>query len=158
MLTEIRHLPGGQILGVETSIFTIMNKEKYDPKAIPAAWQSFFAAYANSGLPKSEIFYGATIPSMDFNIPMKYIAGTLITDTELSVANFESVQVSNGEYFCYTHQGPITELAKSYGTAYGVEFPKSGKQIRNAPHLEIYESSLDPMSADYEMIIAIPIL
>jgi predicted transcriptional regulator YdeE len=45
----------------------------------------------------------------------------------------------------------------SYGRAYGVELPQSGAEMRNAPHLEIYESDKNPMDPDYEMIIAIPV-
>jgi hypothetical protein len=33
----------------------------------------------------------------------------------------------------------------------------SGREMRPAPHLEIYESKKDPMAEDYEMVIGIPI-
>ena len=42
-MSETIDISGGKIVGARTSIFTIFNKEKYDPKAIPAAWQEFFA-------------------------------------------------------------------------------------------------------------------
>jgi predicted transcriptional regulator YdeE len=35
--------------------------------------------------------------------------------------------------------------------------PASGKEMRPAPHLEIYNSDKDPMSDDYEMTIAVPV-
>jgi AraC family transcriptional regulator len=156
-VSEIRSINGGKLHGVKTSIFTIMNQEKYDPKAIPAAWQDFFSKLPSTGLPNSGLFYGATIPSNDINVPMTYIAGTFLHSSQMAPESFDSVEVPSGNYFCFLHRGPMTDLAKSYGLAYGVELPQSGHQMRNAPHLEIYEYSKDPMSPDYEMTIAIPI-
>ena len=49
-------------------------------------------------------------------------------------------------------------LAPSYGEAYGVEFPKAGLEMRAAPHLELYNSDLNPMADDYKMGILIPII
>jgi predicted transcriptional regulator YdeE len=37
------------------------------------------------------------------------------------------------------------------------EFPASGHEMRNAPHLEIYNPQLNPMDINYEMVIAVPI-
>lgn len=156
-MNEIRKIPAGKISGIKTSIFTIMNPDKYDPKAIPTAWQEFFSKLPAAERPSSGIFYGAAVPSMDLNIPMTYIAGTLNDAHSKVLDSFESVEIPEGNYFCYTHKGPITDLAQSYGIAYGSELPKSGYQMRNAPHLEIYESSEDPMSPNYEMVIAIPV-
>jgi predicted transcriptional regulator YdeE len=37
------------------------------------------------------------------------------------------------------------------------EVAASGKEMRPAPHLEIYNSQLDPMSDDYTMVIGVPV-
>lgn len=154
----IRTISTGKIVGVETSFFTIMNPEKYDPRAIPTAWQEFFALYRDSSLPKTSTFYGASIPNNSIDAPMQYFAGILVDDSVETPEGFVDVQLPAGDYFCSTHVGPVTELAATYGRAYGVELPASGKEMRGAPHLEIYESDKDPMAADYEMVIAIPVL
>jgi AraC family transcriptional regulator len=156
-MTESKLIKGGKLIGIKTSIFTIFNQEKYDPKAIPTAWSEFFTQFRSSNLPSTTIFYGAAIPSMSADIPMDYYAGAIFDiDTECP-NGLVSVEIPSGDYLCVTHTGPITSIAETYGRAYGVEFPASGNEMRNAPHLEIYNSDKDPMDADYTLEIAIPI-
>jgi predicted transcriptional regulator YdeE len=155
-MSEIRSLPAGKIIGIKTSIYTIMNPDKYDPKAIPAAWQTFFSKFPDSGLPETKTYYGAVIPNMDINSPMTYVAGVYVDSNHLVPAGLTDIEMPSGDYVCVKHSGPITELSTSYPKAYVEEFPKAGREMRNAPHLEIYESDKNPMDSDYEMIIAIP--
>ena len=155
-MSEIRSLSAGKVIGIKTSIFTIMNPDKYDPKAIPAAWQTFFSKYPGSGLPEAKTFYGAVIPSMDINSPMTYVARVLVDANQVAPEGFTEIEMPSGDYVCIKHIGPITGLSTSYPKAYVEEFPKAGREMRNARHLEIYESDKNPMDSDYEMIIAIP--
>ena len=157
-MSEFRELPAGKIIGVKTSFFTIMNPEKYDPRAIPTAWKEFFSKYQGSGLPGTNTFYGAALPNNSMDAPMDYVAGVLVGADISTPAGFEGIDFPAGAYFTFTHRGPVTGLGTSYPQAYGMEFPKAGREMRNAPHLEIYESDKDPMDPNYEMIIAIPVL
>lgn len=157
-MNQVKFLNGGKIVGVRTSIFTIFNQEKYDAQAIPTAWQEFFRNSQGTDLVKGSTFYGASIPSMSLDTPMDYFAGALV-DQEYEVpAGMESVDIPAGDYLEVTHSGPITNIAASYQNAYMVALGESGRQMRPAPHLEIYNSQLDPMSDGYEMIIAVPVL
>ena len=156
-MSQIREVPAGKVVGIKTSFFTIMNPEKYDERAIPGAWQSFFKQYRSSGLPQLNAFYGAVVPSDSMDIPMTYVAGVLVDANTEVPEGFESVDIAAGKYFCSKHVGPMVNLGPSYGNAYGVEFPNSGLEMRPAPHLEIYESDKEPMDSDYEFIIAIPV-
>ena len=157
-MTEVINIKSGKLVGIKTSIFTIFNQEKYDPKAIPAAWQDFFARARGTELANTTTFYGASIPSMSLETPMDYFAGTLVPfDTEVP-AGFESVEIPEGNYLTHIHVGPITNIASSYQKAYMESLPSSGKEMRPAPHLEIYNSMNDPMAEDYEMTIAIPVI
>lgn len=156
-MSEIIEIPGGKIVGVKTSIFSIMNQEKYDPSAIPAAWQKFYAKLSESGIAEQSSLYGITIPSNDFNSPMDHYVGALIDRAQPTPAGYVEYEFPAGSYFCVTHSGPISGLGDSYGVAYGQEFPAAGLEMRVAPHIEIYDPSKDPMSADYKMLIGIPI-
>lgn len=156
-MSEIKSIASGKIVGVETSFYTIMNPEKYDPTAIPNSWQAFFSKYHSTDLPKTNVFYGAVIPNNDINSPMAYVAGVLVTENHVVPEGMVEIDFPGGEYFCVTHKGPVTELATSYPKAYVEEFPKAGREMRNAPHLEIYESDKDPMDSEYEMVIGIPV-
>lgn len=156
-MTEILNVKHGKIVGVRTSVFTIFNQEKYDPKAIPTAWQEFFVKASGTNLGKASSFYGASIPSMSMDVPMDYFAGALVDlDTEVP-SSLESVEIPEGAYLAVTHQGPITNIATSYQKAYMHDLGASGKEMRPAPHLEVYNPALNPMADDYQMIIGIPI-
>ena len=156
-MTQILNIKRGKIVGVRTTVFTIFNQEKYDPKAIPTAWQEFFAKSAGTDLGTAKSFYGATIPSMSMEAPMDYFAGALVDiDTEVPTG-FESVEMPEGAYLAIPHIGPITNIASTYHKAYMEEIGASGKEMRLAPHIEIYDPALNPMSDDYQMIIGVPI-
>ena len=156
-MSEYIEIKNSKIVGVRTSIFTIFNSEKYDAQAIPAAWKKFFSLTTGTELVGLDSYFGASIPSMDINSPMDYFAGALVDEHSEVPSGFESVEIPEGNYLKVVHKGVITNLAASYQRAYMEELPASGKEMRPAPHLEIYDPQLDPMSADYEMVIAVPI-
>jgi len=156
-MPETIRINGGKIIGVRTSIFTIFNPEKYDVEAIPASWKKFFSMVGGTNLVGLDSYYGASIPSMDMNSPMDYFAGALLDKKSEVPAGFESVDIPEGNYLKVLHTGPITNLSASYQEAYMNALGASGKEMRSAPHLEIYNPALDPMSSEYEMVIAVPV-
>lgn len=156
-MSEILNIKNGKIVGVRTSVFTIFNQEKYDANAIPAAWQEFFAKSAGSELGKADSFYGASIPSMSLDMPMDYFGGAFVDLGAEVPVDFESVELPEGAYLAVSHVGPITNIAASYQKAYMEALGASGKEMRPAPHLEIYNPALNPMADDYQVIIGIPI-
>jgi predicted transcriptional regulator YdeE len=156
-MTETIHIAGGKLVGIHTSIFTIFNPEKYDVTAIPNAWQEFFAKAAGSDLVKIDTYYGASIPSMSFDAPMDYFAGAIVSADFKVPEGFTSFDIPEGNYFTVKHSGPISNIAASYQRTYMEALPASGREMRPAPHLEIYNSSKDPMADDYEMLIGVPV-
>ena len=157
-MSESINIKHGKLVGIKTSIYTIFNADKYDPKAIPTAWQDFFAKAAGTDLGNSNIFYGASIPSMSLDVPMDYFAGALVDLSAEVPVGFESVEIPEGAYFTVPHHGPISNIAASYQKTYMEALPSSGREMRPAPHLEIYNSSKDPMADDYEMLIGVPVI
>ena len=156
-MSAVISLDGGKLVGVKTSIFTIFNSEKHDAKAIPSAWREFFSKAKDTELAKSEFFYGASIPSMSMDEPMDYFAGAIVSANAQVPIGFESIEIPAGNYLEVVHTGPISNIADTYMHGYMEALPASGLQMRPAPHLEIYNPTKDPMAADYEMVIAIPI-
>jgi predicted transcriptional regulator YdeE len=156
-MTESINIKSGKVVGIKTSIFTIFNAEKYDATAIPTAWGEFFKKAMGTDLLNTDTYYGVSIPSMSMDAPMDYFAGALMDDSFEIPSGFESVSLPGGDYLTIEHVGPISNIATSYQKAYMEVLPKSDNEMRPAPHLEIYNSQLDPMSVDYKMLIAIPI-
>lgn len=156
-MSALINLKQSKLIGVKTSIFTIFSAEKYDESAIPMAWQEFFTKVKGAQLETLDIFYGASIPNMSADVPMDYFAGCIVDIDHEVPSGFESVEIPAGEYLCHLHLGPISNLAASYAKAYTETLPSSGREMRPAPHLEIYDSKYDPMSDDYHMQIGMPV-
>ena len=94
---------------------------------------------------------------MSIDEPMDYYAGAILPINAEVPIGFESVEIPAGKYLEVIHSGPITSLAATYQNTFMSVLPASGLAMRAAPHLEIYDPTKDPMSADYEMVIAVPI-
>lgn len=156
-MSELIRIKNGILVGIRTSIFTIFNPEKYDKNAIPETWQQFFKMAAGTKLLETNTFYGASIPSMSMDEPMDYLAGAIMEINFKIPAGFETVEIPGGNYLKVVHSGPISNIATTYKIAYMEALPASGKEMRPAPHLEIYNSMMNPMDADYEIFIGIPI-
>ena len=157
-MSEVIRIYFGKLVGIKRTVFTIFNQEKYDPAVIPNAWQAFFSKAQSTELFNQEKFYGASIPNMSADAPMDYYAGAIVDLNFAVPLGFESIEIPEGNYLSVAHSGPITEIASTYANAYMKELLASGHQMRTAPHLEIYNPKLDPMSADYTMAIAIPVV
>jgi predicted transcriptional regulator YdeE len=145
------------ICGVAVDIYSIMISDKYDPKAIPTAWQKFWKEFPKDSMPTGFNAYGVSFPIESEPGKLHYVAGVEVAKEFAAPEGFEICTIPSGNYLHLDHCGSISELNVSYGEAYGVEFPKSGLEMRPAPHLELYDSTLNPMSDDYKMGILIPV-
>jgi predicted transcriptional regulator YdeE len=146
------------ICGVPVDIYSIMIVDKYDPKAIPSAWQHFWNEFPKESLPKNAQAFGVSFPIIEEAGKLHYVAGVEVDPGFVAPAGFETCVIPSGNYLNLEHVGGISILGQSYGEAYGVEFPKSGLEMRPAPHLEVYDSTLNPMADDYSMGILIPVI
>ena len=145
------------ICGVSVDIFSIMIADQYDPKAIPTAWQQFWKEFPKESMPSDSKAYGVSFPIETEPGKLHYVAGVEVEKDFNAPAGFEICVIPAGNYLHLEHVGNIMNLAPSYGEAYGVEFPKAGLEMRAAPHLELYNSELNPMADDYTMGILIPV-
>jgi len=146
------------ICGISVDIFSIMMKDQYDPTVIPNAWQKFWRSFPKESIPADSKAYGVSFPITTEPGKLHYVAGVEVSKDFVAPAGFEICSIPSGNYYHLEHQGNISELAQSYGEAYGVEFPKAGLEMRPAPHLELYDANLNPNSDDYSMGILIPVI
>jgi predicted transcriptional regulator YdeE len=145
------------ICGVSVDIYSIMMGDKYDPQAIPKAWQEFWRNVPPESRPSDSTAYGGSCPIETDPGTLQYVAGVEVADRFVAPNLFELCTIPAGDYLQIEHIGSILDLATSYQNAYGVEFPKSGLSMRPAPHLEEYDATLNPMDENYRMGILIPI-
>ncbi|MEY3795866.1 MAG: hypothetical protein RLZZ120_977 [Actinomycetota bacterium] len=153
----VAHFAEKVICGVAVDIYSIMMADQYDAQAIPGAWQKFWQQFPKESLPSDSKAYGVSTPITTEPGKLHYVAGVEVNSDFQAPNGFELVTVPSGNYLEIEHSGNISELAQSYGAAYGVEFPKAGLEMRPAPHLELYDAMLNPTSDDYKMGILIPV-
>ena len=145
------------VCGIAIDIYSIMIKDLYDSGAIPGAWKKFWSEFPKDSLPNNSAAYGVSIPIHTEPGKLHYIAGVEVKAGFVAPSGFELTSIPGGNYLMLDHIGSIMELAASYGEAYGVAFPSAGSEMREGPHLEIYDSTLDPMTDSYVMGIGIPV-
>jgi len=149
--------PARTICGIATELFSIMIPDLYDPMAIPTAWQKFWSGFPKSDLPNGSSAFGVVTPINEPPGKLRYLAGVEVNSDYVAPAGFEVIEVPAGKYLELAHEGKIATLGESYGEAYGVTFPQTGLEMREAAHIELYDSSLNPNADDYRMGIFIPV-
>lgn len=155
---QVINFPEKIICGVSVDIFSIMMPNQYDPNAIPLTWRKFWSEFPKGSMPSDSKAYGVSFPIHTEPGKLHYVAGVEISAGFVAPTGFEICVIPAGNYAKFSHKGPISNLAQSYGVAYGVEFPKLGLEMRPAPHLEAYDATLNPLGDDYEMGILIPVI
>ena len=146
------------ICGVAVDFYSIMVPDLYDPTAIPNAWQKFWAEFPKKDLPLHNTAFGVSTPIEGSNGKLRYLAGVEVKANYVAPDGVVLVSIPAGNYLDVAHIGSIATLAQSYGEAYGVVFPTTGLEMREGPHLELYDAMLNPMADDYEMGILIPVI
>ena len=154
---KVNHHPERIVCGVAADIYSIVIPDLYDPTAIPAAWQKFWAQFPKAALPGNNEAWGVSTPIEGTQGQLHYIAGVEVKAGYVAPEGFELVTIPAGNYLDVTHVGSISTLAQSYGEAYGVVLPATGLEMRAGQHLEKYDAMLNPMADDYEMGILIPV-
>lgn len=149
--------PERLICGAPTDLYSIMISDLYDPTAIPNAWKKFWAEFPKNDMPEGSQAFGVVTPIDGTSGKLHYVAGVEVSAGYVAPEGFEITTIPAGDYLEVVHIGNIESLAPSYGEAYGVVFPSSGLEMREAPHIELYDSALNPMADDYEMGILIPV-
>lgn len=154
---QVNAHPERTICGAPVEFYSIMFADLYDPEAIPGSWKKFWTQFPKEDMPQSTQAFGVVTPIEGTSGKLHYVAGVEVPADYKAPEGFEVVTVPAGRYLECKHQGPISNLAQSYGVAYGVEFPASGLEMREDQHLEVYDITLNPMDESYEMGIYIPV-
>lgn len=88
---------------------------------------------------------------------MFYLAGAEVTATENVPKGMTVITIPAGNYAVFTHKGSITKIGMTMKYIYGSWLPKSGKVLRNAPEIEVYDQRFKHDSEESELDILIPI-
>jgi predicted transcriptional regulator YdeE len=104
---------------------------------IYALWDRLRGTYEEIAPTKEIDFFGASRPFDEHVPPLQvwYFAG--FPNTE-AVDGLDSFVIPKGKYLVYSHRGEPSTFDDAVRVAYLEEFPKSGSELRDGPHLERY--------------------
>ena len=126
------------IVGLSTVTASSFSEEADSgTKEIYALWDKIRATYEEIN-PGSEVdFFGASRPADENVPPLKvwYLAG--FPNSE-EIDGLDSFVIPKGKYLVYSHRGEPSTFDDAVRVAYMEEFPKSGSDLRDGPHLERY--------------------
>ena len=86
-----------------------------------------------------------------------YLAGAEVASLHEVPEGMIALTVPEGNYAVFTHKGKITKIGMTMKYIYGSWLPKSGKKLRDAPEIEMYDSRFQHDSDNSELDIYIPI-
>lgn len=86
-----------------------------------------------------------------------YMACAEVKSTADIPQGMMAMTIPAGNYAVFTHKGTVDKISLTMKYIYGSWLPKSGKKLREAPEIEIYDQRFKPGSEDSEFDIYIPI-
>lgn len=157
-----KKLPEFKVMGLGVNFISILSPEKNNHLVIPKLWDVFLSR-------KQEIVH--RVHAADFGICMPlsnelqkshpdecfYLACAEVNDVNNVPTGMITKTVPPGEYAIFTHKGPLNKLDHTMNYIYGAWLPKSGRKLREAPDLELYDERFNPESDHSEFDIYIPV-
>ena len=151
-----------KVVGMGTKFISIMSPDKNNFSLIPALWNQFMPRIGEIKNRAGGWCYGLVeaLPESDaksHNDELFYIACAEVLDFEAIPAGMVKRVIPAGRYACFTHKGKLDRLEHTMNYVYGSWLPKSNTQLRDAPHLELYDHRFAHDSDKSEFDILLPV-
>ena len=162
MQAIFKTLPQFEVVGLGTKFISILSPEKNNHIVIPKLWDEYLSRQKEITSRAKPYDLGVCIPVGNDMLKAHPDECFYLACTE--VKNFKDVpkgmitkSIPAGEYAVFTHKGPLSKLDHTMNYIYGSWLPKSGRKLREAPDLELYDQRFNPNSERSEFDIYIPI-
>ena len=151
-----------KVIGISGKFISIMSEEHNNDIVIPQLWDTYIKRRNEIEGAVAEYDLGVISPVLPPDTKthpaeMLYMAGTEVNSLDNVPAGMTAKTIPAGNYAVFTHRGPINKFADTMLYIFDQWLPTSGKQIRKAPELEIYDHRFNPTADDSEMEICIPV-
>lgn len=155
-------LPQFEVMGLGTKFISILSQEKNNHVVIPKLWDKYLMRREEITSRSKPYDLGVCMPvgnDMQKTHPDEcfYLAGTEVKDFQHIPQGMITRTIPAGEYAVFTHKGPLSKLDYTMNYIYGSWLPKSGRKLREAPDLELYDNRFDSNSEQSEFDIYIPV-
>jgi predicted transcriptional regulator YdeE len=154
MSFDIKEIYETKVVGWRGEFIGVMSPYSNAAQVLPAIWAEFFRRENEIGAAADARLFGVMSMEGDATI---YLAGVETEADAIEPFGLASATIPMGRYLAVTHYGDAATIAATTERAYKEVFPASGKVMRLAPHLEVYDDRFNPDSPDSAMEIWIPI-
>lgn len=158
----IRNILKTKTVGLSTRFVSGITPDANNFKLIPPLWGKFMARHHEITGRSSALNYGVVICLDEHDKKthpdeMLYFAGAPIESSATPPRGMMTLIIPPGDYAIFVHRGPVEEIRRTLDHIYGSWLPQSGRTLRDAPHLEIYDERFKLGSPDSEFEIAVPV-
>lgn len=151
-----------KVVGLSDKFVSILSPEKNNHIVIPALWDKYLPRRSEILNAKASVDFGVCLPvdTQNKNHPDEclYMACAEVSDFDQIPSGMVKKQIPAGEYAVFTHKGKLDKLDHTMNYIYGAWLPKSGRKLREAPDLELYDQRFNTESESSEFDIYIPIV
>ena len=154
---EVQLFPAGRFFGFAVNV-NAEHEESYDAAPFGAAWHAFWTIAKDLELSYTSVPM-ALLFRDEGSRSLRYIAGGCIQGEVPELPEgFETVDFEGGAYVVHVHEGSMERIGESVQAFYSELLPASDHALREGPHMELYHHNGDPMSDDYKMGLAAPVV
>lgn len=158
----IKNIEEIKMIGMKKKFISVLSTEKNNHIVIPELWDQYLKNENKIKYKKSSTRIGICMPLNDNEVKSHsdeclYLAGTEVTNIEDVPKDMVAQIVPAGNYAIFTHKGSLDQIGYTINYIYGSWLPKSGRKLREAPDLEVYDERFNFDSTNSEVDIYIPI-
>jgi len=158
---ETRHLAAMRLIGIPDDVLGLMADEPNGDELIPPLWGRLFDQLESVEEFEFGWAVGVLNPSRAENAvkgQLEYFAGLVADFPPEEHPGMQVRDIEASDYLVCEHLGSLDELADTTRWFYSEYLPTSGYQVKDAPHLEVYDERFDPESHESVVMICVPIL
>lgn len=163
MKAIFKKLPQFEVVGLGAKFISILSPEKNNHIVIPKLWIEYLSRQKEINSRAKPYDLGVCMPvgndmQKSHSDECFYLACTEVKDLKYIPEGMITKTIPAGEYAMFTHKGPLSKLDHTMNYIYGSWLPRSGRKLREAPDLELYDHRFTPNSEQSEFDIYIPII
>lgn len=153
---QIANIAPRKLFGLGANFIGVFSPNTTAHTVIPQLWQNMGKLLENENCAWGSSFgVMSMLPNTE---ELHYFAGVEVFEgNEPQDPAIESFDFAGGMYAMFEHHGSLATIEQSTKYFYQELLPKSGRAVRNAVHLEIYDERFVPNSENSVVIIAAPV-
>ena len=162
MKPVIKKIKAMQVAGLGARFISATSPDTNNFQVIPQLWASYQerAGEIKSRVRPADLGVVICLEEKDKKShpdEMLYLACTEVKDASPVPKGMTALTIPAGKYAVFTHKGPIENIGHTVNYIYGSWLPKSDKQLRDAPHLEIYDERFKPGHTNSQLDVCVPV-